>query len=715
MRILKFLFITLLPLLMSTSVYSQKADELIDIKFRNISEDANQYLAIQLTLEKGWHVYWKNPGDSGIASDFKFSSKNKALDVTMLEWPAPKLYKEAGELWTFGYSGQHTFFANIKKNKAKNDELLLVAEFLVCKELCIPAKFTFNFDVKDGALIVPSELEFNNDEATLLEKIKLLPQKEELPLSWTWNLYHLENTTKLRLVYTLPNGAYLPEDQHVFTAYPTQPFNFRHFSLTPNQLVMEIDWDGQYQEPAIPLPADGKFAKKYALNFLWHQAKDASSVITINVENFKTINEAQWNDLINKATTATTTAPAANPDAGANLLIMVLFAILGGLILNFMPCVLPVISLKLYSLIHHTQKAKSVLIKHHAAYTLGIILSFWALAAIIIGIQQTGEAVGWGFQLQSPTFVWIMILLFFVLSLNLFGLFEFNTPGGKFISNVRSNHPYIDDFLAGLLAVIVATPCSAPFLGPALTFAFSTSPMVIVIMFTAMGIGLALPFIITALVPSTLSLLPRPGVWMNTFKFLMGLALLITCVWLFEVLQHLGNFPNISFMLFLVLVLIFFTIFIYQKEKKLTPLVIFMICFTGFNTYRSFNLLKNQFSFEYEMKASELWIPWNENKIEELLASKKVFFIDATAKWCITCQVNKKVVLETNDFDALVKKHQLITMRLDWTKKDENMFKWLQVHDAVSVPAYFLGINGKIIFLGETISISKIEDALHHH
>lgn len=703
---------SLLLLFLSTQSFAQKADELIDIKFQEFSNQGVDYLAIQVGLKDGWHVYWKNPGDSGIATDFKFSTKNNALTAKMMEWPTPILQREAGELWTFGYKEQKTFFAKLKYNNKKNDELLIVSDFLVCKELCLPGKFTFNLDINAGKINIPLELSINSDPNKLVSLLNQLPVERNLPSTWNWALYHLENSTKLRLRFTLPSDAYIPKDQHLMTSFPSQPFNFRHFDLSNNIFLMEIDWDGQYQDPIESLPLDGKFSKNHKLSFLWHNQENNSSVISLDIENFKTVNQTEWDHLTTNAATLKVATPTGTP---TNIFLMILFAILGGFILNFMPCVLPVISLKLYSLIHHMKKPKSVLIKHHTSYTLGILISFWVLAVIIILIKHSGEAVGWGFQLQSPTFVWVMILLFFILSLNLFGLFELQTPGGKIISSIRSHHPYIDDFLAGLLAVIVATPCSAPFLGPALTYAFSTSAMIIFIMFTAMGFGLALPFIITALIPSTLSLLPRPGAWMNTFKFLMGLALLITCVWLFEVLQQLGNFFEISFMLYLVLILVFFTVFIYQKEKKLTPLVIFILCFTLFNLYRSFSLLNHQFSYDSSStKTTDLWRPWSEKKVAELLSQNKAFFIDATAKWCITCQVNKKLVFETKDFETMVREKQLITMRIDWTKKDEILFNWMQQHGAVSVPAYFLGVNGKIIFLGETISIGKIENALQN-
>ncbi len=693
---------------LTSYVHAQKGEDLIQLKVQTFEHLDKKLLAIKVELEKGWHVYWKNPGDSGIATEWKFKTQKNSLSLEMMEWPSPTLYKEAGDLWTFGYSGEKYFFATIQNQNPQDDELTLTADFLVCKELCIPAKLTISFDILKGELKIPEELNINAEKSFLQKQLETLPQAMTLPTNWEWRLYQLKDSTQLKLLFKISPETDVPNDGHLFTAFPMQPFNYKHFKVQDEQFILDIDWDGQYQDPPLSLPTDGILKKSYSLDFLWHKNKNESFKITIPVDKLTILNEIEWNALSSPKTTS-------QQSISGNILFMLLFALIGGFILNFMPCVLPVISLKLYGLIQHTQKSKSQLIKHHGAYTLGVLFSFWILAIIILSLKSSGEAIGWGFQLQSPSFVWFMLLIFFVLGLNLFGLFEFKTPGGKIISNARSQHPYIDDFLSGLLAVVVATPCSAPFLGPALTYAFSENAFIIFLMFTAIGLGLSFPFIITAIFPKALKVLPKPGAWMNIFKYLMGLALFVSCIWLLEVLQHLGNFPQVSFLLYLTLILIFFSIFLYQKEKKFTPLVIFMFLFTGFNLYRSFYHLKNNFNEEESNQQHSItWEPWQQDKITTLLSQNESFFIDATAKWCITCQVNKKLVFETDDFKNFLEKNSIKPIQLDWTKKDPAMFQWMQQYGAVSVPAYFLGHKGKIVFLGETISISKIENALQN-
>lgn len=695
-------------LLHSQNTIAQPAQDLIKHQFKYFQYDNKNYLSIHLKLEKGWHIYWKNPGDSGIATDWNWSTKNPATVIEMLEWPTPTLFKEAGDLWTFGYSGSPTFFASITSALTKESKISLTSSFLVCKEICLPAKFHFDFDVKGEKIIIPNEVMHSESDSNLINLLSSLPKNKTLPANFSWDLYHLEKSPKLRLVIQVPTQIDLEKDSHLLTPFPSQPLNFRHYTFSGSKFIQEIDWDGQYMDPPLELPSNGKFATPYKVAALIRHEPNKDNGVNVSefeFTHFKTINEVEWNKLTQKT-------PSDVSVSSTSLLLMILFAFLGGIILNFMPCVLPVISIKLYSLIHHSKKSSNEIIKHHGSYTLGVIFSFWALALLITTLKKSGESIGWGFQLQSPSFVWFMILLFFFLSLNLFGLFEFKTPLGNTLGKIRSHNPYVDDFLSGLLAVIVATPCSAPFLGSALTYAFSEETYKIFLLFTFMGIGLSFPFIVTALYPKSLIMLPRPGKWMEQFKYLMGLALLISVLWLLEVLQHLGNFSQVSFQLYFTLILCFFSLFLYKQCGKATPLVLFLISFTLFNIYRSFPLLKNQFiEIEGQVTNKVDWAPWNEVEINNLLRDEKLFFVDATAKWCITCQVNKKLVMDTNDFYNLAQKYNATLIRLDWTKKDPEMFNWIQNNGAVSVPAYFVGYKGKIYFIGETLSLSKIENA----
>jgi thiol:disulfide interchange protein DsbD len=394
------------------------------------------------------------------------------------------------------------------------------------------------------------------------------------------------------------------------------------------------------------------------------------------------------------------------------LLTYICFAFLGGLILNLMPCVLPVISLKLFGLIRHKTLPRKKILIHNLGYTSGIITTFMVLSGIIAGIKAGGEQIGWGFQLQSPGFILFMMIILFILSLNLFGLFEFVTPGGTRLGSTELKEGISGDFFSGVLTTALSTPCSAPFLGTALTFAFTTSTLNIFLIFFFIGAGLAFPFILTALFPATLNLFPKPGLWMEKLKYFLGMSLIVTIIWLYDVFVSLVNFDLISWKLNLLFAFWFFAFFFSQKiSKNRIPQFLMFALPVAMTAMAIQSLELRPLSLTETVKSEGNWRPWS----EETLGSEKgkTIFMDFTAEWCLTCKVNKKLVLETGHFSELAKEHNLVLLRADWTKRDDNITLFLRKYGIVGVPAYFIQKpNGDIISLGETLSISKIKKHL---
>ncbi|HLW56073.1 MAG TPA: thioredoxin family protein [Bacteriovoracaceae bacterium] len=387
----------------------------------------------------------------------------------------------------------------------------------------------------------------------------------------------------------------------------------------------------------------------------------------------------------------------------------IVFAFLGGLILNLMPCVLPVISLKLFSLIKYQESSQKKLLKHNFFFTLGVLSTFMALAAIVVALKVGGEEIGWGFQLQSPAFVLFMMILLFIMTLNLFGLFEFKTPGGSKLGSAQTKEGILGDFFTGVLTTILSTPCSAPFLGTALTFAFTTNYYTVFLIFLFIGLGLSFPFIMTSLFPASLKFLPRPGLWMEKLKYILGLSLLITTIWLYDVFVSLVEFDLISWRVNLLFALWFFLFFMYQKIKNRFVIGAIILLTLG-STFVAFKDIKLRTHTPFAQAASK-WTPWSEAKLSELKG--ELVFMDFTAEWCLTCKVNKKLVLDTNAFEALAQKYNVKLLRADWTKRDDHITQFLRRHNVVGVPAYFVQKkDGSIVHLGETISISKIEQHL---
>jgi thiol:disulfide interchange protein DsbD len=304
-----------------------------------------------------------------------------------------------------------------------------------------------------------------------------------------------------------------------------------------------------------------------------------------------------------------------------------------------------------------------------------------------------------------------------VFALNLFGMFEFATPGGRSLGNIQTEEGFVGDFFSGILATILSTPCSAPFLGTALTFAFTSSNFSIFLIFIAIGLGLAFPFILTGFFPSLVSFLPRPGNWMNNLKKVLGLTLILTMIWLLDVYNALVDGSSHLIKLGTALVFIFAGFSILKKEKWIGSIsfLIALMLFLNLSTTTAITSKDDQTALIRDKKANGLnWESWSTQKMQEYQENKQTVFIDFTAKWCFTCKINEKLVLDTEDFKQLVNDNNIKLLIGDWTKRDELIGSFLRQNGLVGVPAYFIiKKDGTLINLGETISIDRIKKYLN--
>lgn len=354
---------------------------------------------------------------------------------------------------------------------------------------------------------------------------------------------------------------------------------------------------------------------------------------------------------------------AREPDP--SFLIMLAFAFLGGLILNLMPCVFPVLTLKVYSLSNAKGESKTKAILSQFAYTFGVLVSFWVLAGFIVALRFTGSNLGWGFQLQSPVFVGLMAGLFFLMGLSFLGIVKL--PGLDRLSGagqgLASQSGFIGSFFTGVLAVVVASPCTAPFMGAAMGYALSESPLVVFSIFSGLGLGLAFPFLAIALLPESMIWLPKPGAWMENFKKAMALPLIATSLWLVWVLSlQLG-------------------------------------------------LLASEGGDQYQV--------FSEDKVSQVLASDRPVFVNFTAAWCISCQVNEQVVFSQDSVQAFMDKHNIVQLKADWTEKDELIGAVLKKYGRAGVPLYLFfpskGSKPEVLpeILTEEAFLSRLSSALN--
>lgn len=685
-------------LLLSASLFAAEEHATISV------QRWQKKLVVTIDHEKGWHTYWKNPGDAGIASSFKFSKDTKAY-----EWPAPHRYIEAGDILTIGYSDvQHFFFDEIQ------GAFDLKVGVLICKDICIPGEASLSLGAGENFKSSRSAKPFGDSELT--NAFENLPAEVSLPEGLEYYLTREKDQPKLTLHYSYKaSSTKLPQELNFLTGFPHAPFGYKRESLHEKDGVIYgntvIEWDGEYQEPPVPLPASGRFEKPYELRFLINlPGSKKVDVVTLKVQDFS-LETPALNDFYKNLPSHGKGSAAAGVTSSGNIFEFFFFAFLGGLILNLMPCVLPVISLKLFGLIKHKNLPRKQIFAHNLSYTAGVLSTFMVLAGVVAALKATGEKIGWGFQLQSPGFILVMMLVLFILSLNLFGLFEFITPGGNKLGSAELKEGVTGDFFSGVLTTILSTPCSAPFLGTALPFAFTTTTLNIFLIFGMIGLGLALPFLLTALFPSLLNVFPRPGAWMEKLKYFLGLSLIVTVIWLYDVFVSLVDFPVISWRLNLLFALWFFAFFFAQKVTRSRAAQILMFLIPVALTVMAIKNIPMRPADAAVAKVESNWKPWTEESMKS--QKPKLVFVDFTAEWCLTCKVNKKLVLETSAFEELAKKYDVVLMRADWTKRDDNITQFLNTHNVAGVPAYFVQrADGTIASLGETISVSKIESYL---
>lgn len=735
--------VLLLTFIISFAVFAEEAipDKTVQVGVQSFTYDNQSYLAINFENHPNWHTYWKNPGDAGLALKNQFLLNKKEIKLTEEEWPTPKRYIENGTQWAYGYAGNYTLFYRLEKadlNKLSGKSLDLNSTWLVCKHICIPGQKQISFKLSAGKVLSSTEgLLAPLSESELAARLINLPKTATIPDYLDIKLMKGTKDKTLVITYEVKNITEVNflNDANLIYSFPSPPFDFQHENLVVKKdglaAIVEINWDGEYSNPPEELPANGKFSKPYTIKFLFNDPVQRKTVViekkfagfdlSANLAAVNTANPEEGTTLKNSPATPTVvTGPQTIvvKSATNSLFYYLVLAFIGGLILNIMPCVLPVISLKLFGLVKYQNESRQKIFRHNFFYTLGILSTFMALAIIVLAFKSIGTQVGWGFQLQSPNFIALMIIVLFVFSLNMFGMFEFATPGGRKLGNIQTDQGFTGDFLSGILATILSTPCSAPFLGTALTFAFTSSTTSIFLIFIMIGLGLAFPFILTGFFPSLVRFLPKPGQWMNTVKKFLGLSLLLTIIWLFDVYNALVDGSSHIMKLGTALIFVLAGIAIIRKKDKWMSGVAFLIAlglFVNLSTTAIVTSNDDQTALIRDKKARGLnWEPWSFEKMKEHKENQQVVFIDFTAKWCFTCKINEKLVLDTDEFKTFVANNNLKLLIADWTKRDEVIGSFLRQNGLVGVPAYFIQKkDGTLVNLGETITIARIKENLN--
>jgi len=620
------------------------------------------WVGVRFSLKPRWHLYWENPGDSGIPTTFAWQLP-EGFTAGPIHWPPPARIPYAG-LFNYGYGDQVTLLAPITPPQdlpAGTHTLTLKADWLVCDDICVPETANFTFQLS-------TEVAHSNalDAATLERIVNTMPQPfkgaatyavtESVALSFA-----PEEEVTLDQV---TNAWWYPIDDGIITNDGDQILSAKHGVITLQAVRGAQKPKAEFKGMLALTDASGDKQFYIATATLTGKPPAANSPLAMQPLNFES-------DL---------------PDiSDLGLWSALLLAFVGGLILNIMPCVLPVLSLKALSISKKASAGAAAVRKQGMAYTLGVLISFAAVAGLLLILKETGQQIGWGFQLQSPAFVTGLIYTLFLVGLNLSGVFELPSSYAGLGSGKTQGDSLSASFFTGALATLVATPCTAPFMATALGYALGQNSFVAMMIFLSLGFGLAFPLLLICFVPPLYRLLPKPGLWMMRFKQLLAFPMYASVAWLVWVLsQQVGAF-GLAYAL-AGLCLIGFAAWSLPLVRGVLYWLILLatLALTTITLQRQSGIDTQSASKSIpsmgEAFSPELLQQYRENGVP--------VFVDATAAWCLTCKVNERVALNDEGVKQAFKDQGIKLLVADWTNRDESITQYLASFNRNGVPLY---------------------------
>ena len=612
------------------------------------------YLGIKFELEKDWHTYWENPGDAGEGAVIKWSLPD-GVSTSEILWPGPERIP-VDPLMTFGYNNEVILLTKISTSDKIDFPIELNAQvsWFTCKDICIPQDGNVSIVINEG------ELTKSNDYAEIKQYVDKLPKEflENYKVEKLEEKYFLQSTlenNKFDSIYFFPREYGLID----YVENQIYEKNENSFSLEvkASKTGMKLPYfDGVIKA----INSEGTFF--FDVNF------------PLNIQN-----------------------------EDKNLFLLLVFAFLGGLILNIMPCVFPILSIKVLRFIQYSEDSSVETYKFGLSYSLGVILSFLLIALILIGLKSSGEVIGWGFQLQYPLVISILFYLFIALGFLFMSNLVIGSQLGNLNSLVKVKNESFESFLTGILAVVVASPCTAPFMGSAIGFALLQPSFNSILIFLSLGLGFALPYFILSIKPTLLSFLPRPGPWMETFKQFMAFPMWASALWLLWVLSGQVDSDTVILVLIGGLAL---SLSLWLLEKNTTEIKLVKwilrgtaIVLIGFSIY----IIPTSYSTKEEIFTKDEI--YSEQRLRELRNSNQIVFLNFTADWCITCKVNERVALKTQKVQKILKRESINYLEADWTRKDEMIASKLEEFGRSGVPLYLLyPSKGKPIILPEILT-----------
>ena len=651
------------------------------------------WLGLQLTHQPEWHTYWLNPGDSGLPTQIELNLPT-GITAGEVQWPLPSKLK-AGNLTNYGFEKTVllgiplTVSQQLKPNATSTLDLQVHANWLVCRLECIPQEGDFALSIPLNGSFAPHAAAF----ASLQSQ-----QPQALPGAKAST--HFDSQRLVVQIQGLP-AALRGQNLSVFPHAPELVE-----SAAEQHPLARQSWQDDVWTLQLPLS-----------NLRMNEPKDIGLLLTAGQGTQRqgfTLHAAitqAWPAVSELPAIVTTSATASEGALG--FVLALIGAFVGGLILNLMPCVLPVLAIKLLGFAQHSRAHRAHRIAG-MAYTAGVVVSFLLLGLGVLALRAAGEQLGWGFQLQSPLVVSVLAALFTLIALNLFGLFEFGQILPARLASFQYKHPVMEALLSGVLAVAVASPCTAPFMGASLGLAMTLPTWQALAIFMTMGLGLAAPYLLASFIPAVARLLPHPGAWMVTLRQWLAFPMLATVVWLLWVLGQQTSLDVAMFALGGLLLLTAFIWALKQHAPASRALAGLMAAALAWGVLNFIDELKAPAPgpVTRSNSANDLWQPWSETAVAQTLTQGRPVFVDFTAAWCVTCQINKKSTLSNPEVLADFAAHQVVLMRADWTRRDPAITQALSALGRSGVPVYVLYTPGQAPrVLSELLSPRQIHEA----
>jgi len=599
-------------------------------------------VGFKFTLNPGWHTYWENPGDAGEGASINWNLPND-VNASKILWPGPERIP-VDPLMTFGYEEEVVLLTKIYTSETTTIPVTLNAQvsWYTCKEICIPQEAEVSIPINLGNK-TPS-----TSKGLLDQTLKQMP----VQFNGTYRVQELDDSYVLQ-------GEFENVDQYDSMYFFPKDYGLTNY--TENQLY-EINKDS--------------FSLQIKASEIEIENKSFEGVVAVSKNEEITFIEINY--------------PLETKDTSQefNILTLIAFAFLGGLILNVMPCVFPILSIKILRFVEQSRDSTYKTLQQGLLFSLGVITSFLTIAALLITLKSGGESIGWGYQLQSPIVVSLLFYLFVVLGF----IFMSNIVLGSSLARLSSislnKSDSLESFLTGVLAVIVASPCTAPFMGSAIGFALLQPSFYSILIFLGLGIGFSLPYLILSAKPSLLSFLPKPGQWMETFKQFMAFPMWASALWLLWVLSNQVNNQEVIQVL-LGALLITTGLWLIEKNNsekdwvrwlmRLPFLLLFIF---------SLWLIPTSYSDLDEPKQKQL--AYTPQLLEDLREKNSLVFLNFTADWCITCKVNEAVALKTSKVSKLLADKNITYIEADWTRKDPIISSALEKYGRTGLPLYLL-------------------------